>query len=269
LDSVVDRLIDDYGARYFKLDYNVTPGAGTDRDALQPGTGLLEHNRAYLDWLDEVLDRHPDVIFENCASGAMRADYALLSRLDLQSTSDQQDFRRYAAIAAAAPAAILPEQAANWAYPQVGQPDEEIAFTMVNGLAGRLYLAGYLNRMGERELGLVREAVTLHKRLRGDLARAEPFWPAGLPGWDDDLVALGLRGPDFTYLAVWWRGAGPADLDLDLPALAGRDVTVSTAYPAALPDWRPRWAPAPGRLTLSPTAGPAARLLRLSRQEIH
>jgi alpha-galactosidase len=191
----------------------------------------------------------------------MRADYAMLSRLQLQSTSDQQDFRLYAAIAAAAPATVLPEQAGNWAYPEPGQSDEEIAFTMINGLAGRPYLSGYLNRMGRRELDLVGEAIRVHKRIRGDVALSEPFWPAGLPGWEDDLVVLGLRAPAATYLAVWWRGDAPADLDLDLPALAGRELTIRTEYPSALSDWRPRWDAGTGRLTLSPGAGPAARLL--------
>ncbi|WP_305785413.1 glycoside hydrolase family 36 protein [Symbioplanes lichenis] len=262
LDEVVDRLINDYGARYFKLDYNVTPGPGTDRDALQPGTGLLEHNRAHLAWLDGVLDRHPEVIFENCSSGAMRSDYALLSRLDLQSTSDQQDFRLYAAIAAAAPATMLPEQAGNWAYPEAGQTDEEIAFTMVNGLAGRLYLSGYLNRMGERELALIREAVEAHKRIRADVKRAEPFWPVGLPAWDDDLIVLGLRAPDATYLAVWWRGAESTQVSLDVAGDA------QVVYPAHLTDWQPRTTG--GHLELTTTPGPAARLFRLDptpRQE--
>ena len=52
LDTVVDKLVNDFGVRYFKLDYNITPGAGTDLDALSVGDGLLEHNRAHLEWLD-------------------------------------------------------------------------------------------------------------------------------------------------------------------------------------------------------------------------
>jgi alpha-galactosidase len=92
LDAVVDRLVADYGVGYFKLDYNVNPGPGTDLHADSPGAGLLGHQRALLAWLDEVLDRHPDLTLENCASGAMRSDYAMLSRLQLQSTSDQVDW---------------------------------------------------------------------------------------------------------------------------------------------------------------------------------
>ena len=70
----------------------------------------------------------------------------MLARFDLQSTSDQQDFLLYPPIAAGAPVQILPEQAGNWAYPQPSMSHEEIAFTMVTGLSGRLYLSGFLDR---------------------------------------------------------------------------------------------------------------------------
>ena len=59
------------------------------------------------------------------------------TRCQLQSTSDQQDFLRYPAIAAAAPAAMAPEQAAVWAYPQPAWSDDEIAFTLCSALLGR------------------------------------------------------------------------------------------------------------------------------------
>lgn len=62
LNAAVDRLINDLGVGYFKFDYNVTPGAGTDLDAPSVGHGLLEHNRALLGWLDGLLDRHPDLV---------------------------------------------------------------------------------------------------------------------------------------------------------------------------------------------------------------
>lgn len=66
LDEVVDRLVADFGIGFFKLDYNINPGPGTDRDADSVGDGLLAHNRAHLDWIDGVLDRHPELVLENC-----------------------------------------------------------------------------------------------------------------------------------------------------------------------------------------------------------
>ena len=98
----------------------------------------------------------------------MRADFAMLELFDLQSTSDQQDFRLYPAIAAGAPVQMLPEQAGNWAYPQAWMSDEEIAFTMVTGLSGRLYLSGFLDRMAPAQLELVQGG---HRALQGDPGR--------------------------------------------------------------------------------------------------
>ena len=73
--------------------------------------------KAYLAWLDGVFARYPELIIENCSSGGMRIDYAMLSRYSIQSTSDQDDYRRYATIAANAPTGLCPEQSAIWSYP--------------------------------------------------------------------------------------------------------------------------------------------------------
>ncbi|MEV4413762.1 glycoside hydrolase family 36 protein [Catellatospora sp. NPDC049609] len=263
LDETVDRLVEQLGVGYFKLDYNIDPGAGTDRDAASPGQGLLGHNRAHLAWLDAVLDRHPGLILENCGSGAMRMDYALLSRLQLQSTTDQQNPLLYPPIAAAAPMSILPEQAANWAYPQPDMTDEQIAFTMCTGLLGRLYLSGHLDHMSPAQAGSVRDAVAAHREIRADLARAVPVWPLGLPGWSDAWISLALVAGDTTYLTVWHR-TDPGRIVLHLPHLAGRHVEIGTLYPHHLPAFGTAFDPATGRLTVDDGGGvPAARTLRL------
>ena len=260
LDRVVDHLVRDLGSRHFKLDYNVTPGAGSDVGSLSAGSGLLEHNRAHLAWIDALVSRYPEVIFENCASGGMRVDYAMMSRLDLQSTSDQQDFRLYATIAAAAPMSLLPEQAGNWAYPQPAMSDEEIAFTMINGIVGRLYLSGRLDAMSGDQKALVAEGVAAFAGIRDDLAAADAFWPLGLPGWFDEAIALGLRTPDATYLAVWSRSESIDDIVLPLE---GEHARLEVVYPAGLPAWTT--GTDGGRVVLTPAAaGPSARLFRIA-----
>ncbi|GFJ95913.1 hypothetical protein Prum_095550 [Phytohabitans rumicis] len=207
LDEVVDRLVEQLGVGYFKLDYNIDPGPGTDLSAGSVGAGLLDHNRAHLQWLDRLLDRHPDLVLENCASGGMRMDYALLSRMQLQSTSDQQDFLRYPPIAVAAPMSVLPEQSASWAYPQPDMTDEQIAYAMCTGMLGRLYLSGRLDQMDAGQLDSVRTAVRTHQSIRADLAGAVPLWPLGLPGWDDPWLALALRAGTSP---TWRRGGAGA-----------------------------------------------------------
>jgi alpha-galactosidase len=249
LDGVVDRLIADYGIGYFKLDYNVDAGPGTDLGADSAGAGLLGHQRGHLAWLDGVLDRHPGLVLENCGSGGLRADYAMLARLQLQSTSDQQDPYLYPPIAASAPASIAPEQAASWAYPQPEHTDDEIAFTLCTALLGRIHLSGHLNRMSAEQRALVAEAVSVYKGIRADIPAALPFWPLGLPGWGDPWVALGLRGATTTYLTLWRRDADEPDRALTLPHLRGRGVNVSVLFPAAS-GAEARWEPHAGELAV-------------------
>ena len=90
----VNRIINDYNIGYLKMDYNVNFGLGTDLYSDSLGEGLLEHNRAFLRWLDTLVDMNKDLVIENCASGGMRMDYAMLSRLSIQSTSDQDSANR-------------------------------------------------------------------------------------------------------------------------------------------------------------------------------
>ncbi len=207
LDDAVDHLVREYGIDYFKLDYNIDPGVGTDLRT-DPGAGLLAHGRALREWLLTAQERHPDVLFENCASGAMRMDYALLSVAHIQSTSDQQDAVTGAVIAATAPLSIAPEQAGNWAYPAAEMSDGEVHTTLVSGLLGRLYLAGHLDRLSDARFALVQDAVRLHREERLRLDRSVPVWPLGIPQWSDDLLALGLADGGRTLLGVWTRGDG-------------------------------------------------------------
>lgn len=254
LDEVVDRLVRDFGIGYFKLDYNTDPGPGTDVDSPSAGAGLLGHSRAVVDWLGGVLDRHPDLVLEACSSGAMRADQAILSQVQAQSTSDQQDHLLYPPIAAAAPLAMLPEQAASWAYPQSSMTAEQSAFSLVTSLLGRFFLSGYLNRMDDPQLALVHEAVWAARAVRPDLVRSVPAWPSGLPGWQDRWVSLALDSGSRQLVSVWDRGEAAGEHVLEFPSLVGVDVDVDVVFPRRLTPWPVRWDVARGTLTVRSTA---------------
>ncbi|HEY0494311.1 MAG TPA: glycoside hydrolase family 36 protein [Kutzneria sp.] len=264
VDEVVDRLVDEHGIGYLKLDYNVDAGSGTSSHPGEtPGAGLLGHNRAHLDWLDGVLDRHPRLVLENCASGGLRPDYALLSRSQLHSTSDQQNLLHYAVIAAAAPTAVTPEQGAVWAYPQPEDSLDEVAFTMASALLGRVHLSGLLPDLRPEARALVHEAVTVYKAIRADLPHALPSWPLGVPAWDDPWLALALRVPGTTYVTVWRRPGGESTKTLRLPHLRGAAARVDVLYPAtsrAVTAWQPN----PAELELTLVDVPSAVLLCLT-----
>ncbi|WP_406053267.1 glycoside hydrolase family 36 protein [Kribbella sp. NBC_00889] len=258
LDDTVDRLVSDFGIGFFKFDNNTMTGPGTDKGGTSLGHGLLEHNRALLSWLDGIQARHPDLLIENCASGAMRMDYAMLSRLHLQSTSDQQHPLLYVPIAAAAPAAVLPEQAGHWAYPITGTTREEFTLALANGILGRLYLSGHLNQMTESERELVRSAVSAHRGVLEDLPNLLPRWPLGLPDWDDEWIALGLSDSSTTYLSLWHRSPGPSEVTFSLP-----HGTVTPVFPTDLDGWTYSWSGDSLTVTTA-VPEPSARIIRVS-----
>ena len=267
----VDRLISEFGTVFFKFDYNTIPGAGPDERCESIGQGLLEHCRAYLDWLDELRRRHPDVMIENCGSGAMRADYAQLARLDLQSTSDQCDPLVYAALAAGAGMTIPPEQQGNWGYAQQDMDDETAVLTLAAGVTGRLYLSGFIDRMDSMRLALVQDAVALHRRILATQEHMLPYWPLGLPDFAGAWLASGLLpdaiGPTDDvpgYITVWRRG-GSASAELSVPT--GRDLVQVFPDSAHAPNAQPwkvtRIDNGTVRVTASTTAEPSARIFRV------
>jgi alpha-galactosidase len=261
LDGVVDRLVTEFGISFLKLDYNINPGAGTEWQSEAAGDGLLGHSRAFVAWLADIQLRHPALLIENCSSGAMRMDYAYLEHSHLQSTSDQQDFLLYPPIAAAAPAAVAPEQCGNWAYPAADMSNEETAFSLVAGLAGRLYLSGFLDRLREPQTALVAEAVASNKRWRTQLSESTPLWPLGLPGWDDETLAVGFDAGDEILLALWSRGQGPAVIEF--PDFVGEVALEFPADQHGLSGWT--WERGESSTTFAAPEGPSARVFRLRK----
>lgn len=233
--GVISRLVEDYGVGYIKMDYNIEPGIGTDYCADSPGDGLLAHSRAYLAWLDGIFEKYPDLVIENCGSGGMRMDYAMLRRHSVQSTSDMEDYKMYAAIAVNAPLGLTPEQAAVWSYPLEPDNEEETIFNMVNVLLLRIHQSGHLFRLGGKCQDLIREAITYYKEIREDRKEALPFWPLGLAGYRDEWAALGLAGEKKSYIALWRRDSASEECVLPLLQYRGKALKIRCAYPAARP----------------------------------
>ena len=231
-DKVIDRLVNDYGVGYIKMDYNIEPGIGTEHNADSFGDGLLGHERAYIAWLDGVFARHPELIIENCSSGGLRMDYAMLSRYSIQSTSDQDDYRKYCTIAANSPSALCPEQSAIWSYPMTSGDKEEVVFNIVNAMLLRIHQSGHLGYIEPERKALVKEAISVYKKIRNDIKTALPFWSLGLSKFSDEWVSLGLKCENKAYLAVWRRESAKDTCVLPVEFLKGKDAKISCIYPS-------------------------------------
>lgn len=196
LTETIRRMVEEYGAEYIKMDYNEDIGIAD---------GLLEERMAYLDWVDQVRRLFPNVLFETCSSGGMRMDYETLRHFSIVSTSDQTDYIRYPYIAGNILSAVLPEQAAVWSYPVVGEEigREQVIVNMVNAMLGRIHLASDIRRLSEENFALVREGVSYYKSLIFVKKSALPYFPLGFTKFGEKVVACGLRTKNKIYLAVW------------------------------------------------------------------
>lgn len=221
------------------MDYNIEPGIGTELDCESVGEGMLEHERAYLKWLDGIFEKYPELVIENCSSGGLRMDYAMLQRYSIQSTSDQEDYINYATISANVPSALTPEQAAIWSYPLRDGTQEEVIYNMINALLCRIHQSGHLAAISRDRRELVDEGISYYKTIRGDIRNSLPYWPIGLAHTLDQWLCLVLYTDKKAYMAVWRKDLEAASLEdaaeIEIPVPKRRFGEISNlhlAYPA-------------------------------------
>lgn len=244
------------GIRFIKNDYNDDFGIGCDyNDGGSSSDGMLTYIKGFYKFVDMVRQKYPDLILENCASGAMREDYGILSRFHLQSSSDQVVFNRYPSIVNGALANVIPEQLGVWSYPypiEIGDYDkletiqtdaylermrngEETIFNMVTGFCGALYLSGHIDYADDNNFLLIRHGIEIYKKEREFIRNSYPFWPLGMKKINDEntFIAQGLINETNTraLLAVWRRETQSPVIELLLPQFANKDIKVVLHYP--------------------------------------
>ena len=261
--SVIDRLIRDFGIGYFKVDYNCNSYAGTEADSDSLGDGLLEHNRAYLQWLDDIFAAYPDLVLENCSSGGMRMDYALLSRHTIASSSDQEVYLKFPSIVANSPTGMTPEQTAVWSYPLAGADREQIIFNCVSSTLCRIHQSGNTATLPETHKAIIQEQYALYKAIRKDIPNALPFWPLGLASDGDDWISLGLDFGNCLRIAVW-RLAGSDTCRLPLSRYTGRELAAKVAFPCGDTDCHLSWDKESGILEVTLPEKEMARILEIT-----
>ena len=262
--DVIDRLVRDYRVGYIKMDYNIEPGIGTEIGADSFGEGLLGHERAYLEWLEGIFEKYPQLVIENCSSGGLRMDYAMLSRYSIQSTSDTEDYIKYSTIAANAPSALTPEQAAVWSYPLKEGDDEEAIFNMVNAMLLRIHQSGHLAQISRERFAQVKEGIDYYKKIRRDLRQGLPFWPLGPASYQDGWASVAIVSGKKTYMAVWRRGSQESTVTLPHKCLRGKKAEAVCAYPADGRGCRFAWNNTLGELTAELSDKISARIFEIT-----
>ena len=251
--EIIDRFYR-MGIRYIKNDHNRSTMLGNDDGGVCNSVGLRKTMDAFLSFIDDVRRKYPDLVIENCASGAMRSDWGTLSHFALQSVSDQEYYDMTSSITAGSLAFLPPEKAGVWAYPYpVSYADrenndfifgdafrservdgEETVYNVVTALCGTLYLSGRIDRADEHNAALIKEGLEKFKQIREHNAHAYPIYPCGI--WrigDKGASCFGLLSEDGKKmtLAVWRRTCETDTVVFDLKKYLNAASVVRMTYP--------------------------------------
>lgn len=187
----------DMGLRFIKNDYNQTVGIGCDtREDMSASAALMEHTQAFYSFVEELYIDMPELIVENCGSGAMRCDNETLRHFWMQSTSDQENFLNNPSIIRGLQGFMPPEKMGIWScpYPVLFDQryeaeklfDDEYKSSMNDGeqtvwnmaltLFGIIYLSGFISECDEYNFSLIKRAVELYKADRKFVREALPVF---------------------------------------------------------------------------------------------
>ena len=75
----------DLGFKYIKNDYNKNTGIGCTNNYAgdSPAEGLKQNSDAFCEFINELYNEFPELIIENCGSGALRSDNKMLRNFTL------------------------------------------------------------------------------------------------------------------------------------------------------------------------------------------
>ncbi|MBQ8658602.1 MAG: alpha-galactosidase [Clostridia bacterium] len=244
------------GVRFIKNDHNNNESVGTTIYGESAGEGLEKNAAAFLAFIDGLRERYPDLVIENCGSGAMRSDWGTLKHFSVQSTSDQEDYVTYVSVLTGSLALMPPEKAGIWVYPypldfddrEIGViPPEKLpanadgertVFNMVNGMLGAAYLSGRLDQMDEKNYALFKEGVTLYKSLYPFICSAYPVFPTGrkkMYRYEDNAAGLLDENGENLLLAVWNLSDEAREVAVDLKKYAM--TSAELIYPSEIGDF--------------------------------
>ena len=156
-------LLEDCGIGYLKIDYNETIGLGCD-GAESLGEGLRQQTLGLYRLLDQIRERLPDLVIENCASGGHRLEPSLLGRTAMSSFSDAHEAAEIPIIAASLHRLLLPRQSQIWAVLRASDSERRLVYSLAATFLGRMCLSGDIDRLSAEQNAVVRAAERLYQQ---------------------------------------------------------------------------------------------------------
>lgn len=192
--SVVDRLVNDYGIEWLKIDYNIDIGERFDPTALTERRGhvLYDHLANYYRWLDELRAAYPSLVIENCSSGGTRFDLGIIAHTHTTWLSDEVTPLPSVQLGYGCTVEFIPEVCNHW---MVGEKQNgEVALSNPPGWWDFMFRVpmngqfGISSRVFDWNTDLTRRAaenVAIYKRIRHVIMGADVYHLTDQPSNDD------------------------------------------------------------------------------------
>lgn len=175
--KITKDLIEECGASWIKMDFNVDPGPGCNRPdhGHESALGLNAHILKLYALLDTLKADYPDLTIENCSSGGLRWDLEMATHVDLGFASDPDWPEHSLACFWAASLFFPPEKLLGWCDSQwrgehahqqftaLDSPDADLEFALSITLLGGFGISARLPDFSASKMELVTQFVGIYK----------------------------------------------------------------------------------------------------------
>ncbi|MFQ5808142.1 MAG: glycoside hydrolase family 36 protein [Armatimonadota bacterium] len=174
--------------RWLRWDYNQPPGPFWDA---VDSTGKVQfaYMKGLYRVLDMLLERHPNLMIDNCAGGGQRIDFGTLRRAGTMVISDHAEDPHICRIMQTGGARVFPANYTNSSV-YIGEHDGDDAvgpLELMSRMAGSITLCGHIANWSERQTRRVRKHLdgyrTFRHLLTKDFHALSPY-PRSPADWD-------------------------------------------------------------------------------------
>lgn len=151
--------------KYIKIDYNENIGYGVD-GAESAGEGIRQHIENVIAFYRKLRESVPDLVMEVCSSGGMRHEPLFSTLGSMVSFSDAHENADGAVLAMDLHRVMQPRTLQVWASVCPCHGEDEVYFTMVKAMLGRICLSGKLAEVSPEVYKIVKRGVQFYDGLK-------------------------------------------------------------------------------------------------------
>jgi alpha-galactosidase len=173
--QVLDDAVQNYSLDYIKMDFNTDP-AIENEGLTQANDPLYRHYRGMAELWSHLRAKHPNLVVEDCSSGARRHELTSAALTDTHWISDTIDNKANLLIMLGATYFFPATTCSHWStQPEPTNSVLDLDAQFVVNMMGHLGLSGAIASWDAPTLAIVRERIAQYKRLRPLLGKADVF----------------------------------------------------------------------------------------------